>query len=403
MAWKDELLPASFRGVEFHVEDESMGGGRRGQLHEYPGRDVPLREDTGRKARDKSVSGFVIGPDYMDARDALLEALEKFGPGELVLPWTGSMQMGVESFNVRHSNRDGGMCVFEMSFVQSGEATYPTARVATSQQTISAVEVVQETAIEQFGGEFDVDGLPAYGVEDAISSAEGGVAVLEKAVSKVGGMLNDPIGALEGTFGEAVSNPVELGTRIFGVLSKSEAVITSSDRMVAGYSVMDSLNLNRALTTLRALGLYPRVDRSGSTTPIRTQILNNQDAVNDVIRASIITQVSGMTAVMPLPVYDDAVQLRQETLAAIDAEMLLASDSMYLALADLRAKVHTDMTSRMQNAVRIKEVVPVQVQPALVLAYDLYESVDREGEIVARNRIRHPGFVPSETIKVLAS
>jgi len=59
------------------------------------------------------------------------------------------------------------------------------------------------------------------------------------------------------------------------------------------------------------------------------------------------------------------------------------------------------MTSRIQDAARLREITPSEVQPALALAYDLYESVDREGEIIARNRLRHPGFVPVEKIKVL--
>lgn len=403
MAWKDDLLPASFRGVAFEVESEEMSGGRRGQQHEYPFRDTPYFEDTGLKARSKNVPAYVIGPDYMAARDALLEALEKEGGGELVLPWTHQMQMVATSYRVVHSNAEGGMCRFDITFDQAGEAKFPTARVATSAQTISSVEVLEETAIAEFAKEFDVDGLPAYGVEDAISQAEGAVSEIEGAVGKVGGVLNNPIGALEGTFGEVVSNPVELGRRLFGVFSKVGAVITTSNSMVTGYSISDSLNLNRALTTLRALGLFQREERSGTLTPVRTRILDNRDAVNDLMRAAIITQVGGMTALMPLPVYDDAAQLRGETLAAIDDEMLQANDDLYVVLTDLRADVHTDMSARMEDAVRLKEIVPTQVQPGLVLAYDLYESVDREGEIIARNRIRNPGFVPSEPIKVLAS
>lgn len=403
MAWKDDLLPASFRGVPFEVESEEMSGGRRGQQHEYPFRDTPYFEDTGLKARSKNISAYVIGAEYMAARDALLEAIEKPGGGELVLPWTHQMQMVAGTYRLVHSNAEGGMCRFDITFDQAGEAKFPAAKVATSEQTISAVEVLEETALEQFAEEFSVEGLPAYGVEDAVTHAEGAVTEIEGVVGKVGGVLNNPIGALEGTFGEVVSNPVELGRRLFGVFSKVGAVITTSNDLVTGYSISDALNLNRALATLRAIGLFQRETRGESLTPVRTQIINNRDAVNDLVRAAIISQVGGMTAVMPLPVYDDAAKLRSETLAAIDDEMLLANDDMYVALVDLRAKVHTDMSIRMEDAIRLKEIVPVQVQPALVLAYDLYESVDREGEIIARNRIRNPGFVPSEPIKVLAS
>jgi prophage DNA circulation protein len=48
-------------------------------------------------------------------------------------------------------------------------------------------------------------------------------------------------------------------------------------------------------------------------------------------------------------------------------------------------------------------VTPAEPLPALVLAYDLYEDVARDGEITARNKIRHPGFVPAEKLKVLSA
>ena len=48
-------------------------------------------------------------------------------------------------------------------------------------------------------------------------------------------------------------------------------------------------------------------------------------------------------------------------------------------------------------------VTPEATQPALVLAYGLYEDAGREAEIVTRNKVRHPGFVPGgQALEVLA-
>jgi len=43
-----------------------------------------------------------------------------------------------------------------------------------------------------------------------------------------------------------------------------------------------------------------------------------------------------------------------------------------------------------------------EVEPALVLAYDFYEDPDREAEIIARNNIRHGGFVPAKDLNLLS-
>jgi prophage DNA circulation protein len=50
--------------------------------------------------------------------------------------------------------------------------------------------------------------------------------------------------------------------------------------------------------------------------------------------------------------------------------------------------------------------VPTDVLPALVLAYNQYKDLDRENEIITRNRtlIPHPGFLPSgDTIELLSA
>ena len=76
---------------------------------------------------------------------------------------------------------------------------------------------------------------------------------------------------------------------------------------------------------------------------------------------------------------------------------------MYRVLQDARTAVHQDIGERLDGAARLRLVTPAEPLPALVLAYDLYEDVARDGEIAARNKIRHPGFVPAEPMKVLSA
>ena len=401
MGWKEDLQPASFRGVPFHVTDDGGTGGRRGTLHEYPQRDNPYFEDMGRKGRGKTITGFVIGENYIQARDALLDALEAAGPGELIHPTFGSLTVSVPDFSYRQSNTEGGMCRFEISFLESGEVTYPTASVATSQQTIAAAEVLEASAIDTFVESFNIDGLPAFAAADAILTANNILQDLEDQLGSLGGVLTDPVGSIQAVMGELVKDPLALANRIFGLFNKAGAVLQSGLQFSQGFNDFDSINFARAFITLRAVNLFGNTSRAINPTATRSKIYDNRDALNALTRQALLVQAAGMTGVMPLPVYDDAIKLRTETLQALETESLNADDDTYLALEDLRAKVHNDMTSRIQDAARLREITPSEVQPALALAYDLYESVDREGEIIARNRLRHPGFVPVEKIKVL--
>ncbi|HSH72339.1 MAG TPA: DNA circularization N-terminal domain-containing protein [Methylophilaceae bacterium] len=397
MSWKEKLQPASFRGVPFVVESDDSKVGRRVQVFEYPQKDVPNTEDMGRKARERNLTAFVIGPEYMAARDNLLEAIEKAGPGELVHPWFGRMIVTVTDVSVSHSNAEGGMCRFQLAFVETGELAFPAANNAPGAQSARSVDVLEAAAKEDFSKVFSVDNLPDFAVQDAVSVFNKAITGLEGALGNVGGILGDPVSALPADLGDLVRTPIQLADRIFGLFSKTSAVIS----LASGLSDISSLNFLRVFKTLRSVALFPAGSSSGNT-PTRTRMATNTNAINQLLRQTLIAQSAGMTATMALPVYDDAVKLQSELLTTIDNESAQVNDSLFLALVDLRAKVHADMTVKVQNAARLVNLTPKVVQPALVLSYDLYESVDREGEIVARNKLRHPGFIPAETIKVLS-
>jgi len=122
MAWQDQLRPSSFRGVEFRVEEAIRGGGRRQALFEFPKRDEPYAEDMGRRARRFTVQGYLIGPDYIEQRDALIDALEEEGPGPLAHYLYGEFDVSVDNYTVSESRERGGLCRIDMQFMEAGEA-----------------------------------------------------------------------------------------------------------------------------------------------------------------------------------------------------------------------------------------------------------------------------------------
>ena len=61
-----------------------------------------------------------------------------------------------------------------------------------------------------------------------------------------------------------------------------------------------------------------------------------------------------------------------------------------------------DLTERARDNARLTTRQLLETAPALVLAYDYYEDAERDAEIVSRNAVRHPGFVPaSSPLRVL--
>lgn len=399
MAWQDQLQKASFRGVEFQVEGDDAAFGRRMQLHEYPQRDKPFVEDMGRKAREISLTAFLVGPEYMAARDRLLEAVEQAGPGELVHPWYGRLTVSIkdDGCRVTHSRDEGGMCRIRLAFIESGELAFPSAGEATGAKTLLAADALEELSIEQFAEEFSLDGFPAWVADDALAAAGDMLDTLDTVLSS--GILTDPVGTILGELSELFATPLTFARRVFGLFGKVEALW---GRYASG-AIFTPLNFLRAYSVLRAPQRFPPVTRASGVTPARTRLYDNRDALAALQRRAALVQASVMAAAMPLPVFDDAVALRRDLLAALDAEAALADDAAYVALSDLRTQVHRDMGARIRAAARLRDYAPGEVLPALAVAYDLYEDTARADEIVARNRIRHPGFVPPAPLKVLSA
>ncbi len=121
--WRDKYQAAKFRNAFFHVETEMRSSGRRVALHEYPKRNDPYAEDMGRSAKRFSVQGYLIGPNYLQLKDLLIEALEQDGPGtlRLPLPYQGAdIEVMVVQYAVTQTRERGGLCGIEMDFVEAG-------------------------------------------------------------------------------------------------------------------------------------------------------------------------------------------------------------------------------------------------------------------------------------------
>ena len=112
-----------------------------------------------------------------------------------------------------------------------------------------------------------------------------------------------------------------------------------------------------------------------------------QQAIQPVVRPDV-------------PVADDVIELRDNLNEAIHEASLKADPQHYLVLNSFRQTVVKHLTAVAQSGVRLVEITPPETLSALVLAYRRFGDATRSPEVVQRNRIRHPGFVPAVPIKI---
>ena len=155
MAWADRLLQGSFRGAEFGVQAHTAsGGGRRAQVHEYPGRDTPFVEDLGRRAHEFRLRAFVVGDDYDRDRDRLRAACNVRGPGILIHPYLGVMSAVCLDLRIIETTRQGRMATFDLTFVEAGGSSLPLSLLNPAALVASAVSAAQGAVRSAFSTGF---------------------------------------------------------------------------------------------------------------------------------------------------------------------------------------------------------------------------------------------------------
>lgn len=125
MSWRDNLRRASWRGVPFEAWHADTQVGRRVAPHEYPFRDTAWVEDLGRGMRRLSVVGFLVGDDCLEQQEAMVEAAEREGPGELLHPTFGLRQVSLVNLAVTSRHDLGRVVELSFQFLEAGERVYP--------------------------------------------------------------------------------------------------------------------------------------------------------------------------------------------------------------------------------------------------------------------------------------
>ena len=81
-------------------------------------------------------------------------------------------------------------------------------------------------------------------------------------------------------------------------------------------------------------------------------------------------------------------------MARLDIEGERAADELFGEFAAVRAQLVQAVPNADNAAARLVTYQPPITTPSLLVTWQLYEGIDREADVIARNRIRHPGFVP---------
>jgi len=466
MSWRDNLLDASYKGVSFYIKEHSYDFGRRTELKQFPNNDSPSLQDFGQDASEITVDAYVIANssnefDYFETRDALINAFNEIGVGELVHPYLGTMQVyPLGRARMRETTKEGGIAYFTMRFVRVNEEVQklilPSIKLQQANITIenlpttaedfnalidTAVELADKNAMDSLAEAFEA---ARAAVNNLTSTILGAINRLQSMVFRIQGAISGILGSFTGLLSGIVSsinNIVNAPCTLFNSIRNMADGLLSicgigqgglfggtegycSGLLRGDTTYLDGETIPATLGTsviTEGLVTIDEIDEDNIDYYIPdSQIVNTNVTIN-TFKYSILTALMKVCIRTDFLSSQDAIAFALYISDAIDTFLTRLGDQqdnsgygftegdfidnslLTSAVTDLRKIFVQAMYAKASNiASTIDYKVTAECLPAMILAYDKYEDLSREQEILDINSIRHPGFLPSgQTIRIL--
>lgn len=414
---------ASFRGVTFEVKDRSFTSGRRTQVHEYPNKDTPYTEDIGKKAQSFQVQAFVIGDNYAARRDALIRACEREGSGILIHPDYGTKNVNCDGITVKESSEQRRMAVIDMTFIEAGEKAMPSIATDWLGSITGSVRSLIDSARDSFvsiyrisSGISELTGLIGEISDVCVDVVEGissGIGYTSGLKSDITGNINsvaDVIKTATGMKNNAkvyahapakMAEDIETSySAITELVGKSDAnTATSLDSVKTGVDV-------KAFKTVQKLSSASNATKTANMVNNATAEKTCMQQLEQYTKQLVVACEAQTIAKINFASTDEANEVLEQFLTDVEEveffEDIEPANEIIEALRDLKRNVVEYVREIIVQLPQTKTINLGETTPSLVLAYELYEDLDRADEIVKKNAIKYPQFLPAnKDLKVL--
>lgn len=399
------LRSASFRGLSFELPQDDHAFGRRVVTHQYPGRDEPFHEDMGSDIDDFSLEAIIQGENFVRAADAFEAALKKAGPGTLIHPHMGQLTVIVKSGRRSHSTDSVGEVRFSITFEKYGGPRFPSNASNSAAGLSLAGDGLFDSILGDFGDRFNLALKPDFITGDALFRVQGFSANIASAFA-------------HGGFGSIASlilpsawdvRSSDFGLSVISIFKNITSLINPAKKPMVGpatpsaFARSDIPSLVQAMTSVAA----PTVPSATASSPTRA---NNAQSLDYLFRASTLASAAQSARYADYESKDQAIAIRDMMGGQIVTlrNQLGASgwDESWKASGNLLAALTRDINDRVGRLPRTVRIQPQSTRTALDLANRLYgdnpaEIFSRADDLVKRNSIRHPGFIPVKSLEVL--
>jgi len=388
------LRPGLVNGVKAFFSTATTRGGRKATARAILSSDEQQVSDTGRKQRNYTITIYIsalyekgpfadskwqISQDYLERRTAILAALEGPEPFSITHPWEGEItDLVCVDFDLSEEITSVGVGRITCELIRKTVGVVPVEQEGTAATVRNLQEDVDTSLSAMLASAWNVDPALIKQAENAIAKLEAGYAQVEAVADTVQQVAQ----AVNG-FASAISDAV---AEVAGIITSPLQVITSIQNVL---TAMDNIfpTLDAAFTALQTgFDFGEDGNDSPATTPNLIQQRANDDALNTVFQASFLSRA-----------YVAATELDLSTIARIeDVEAILdaqhervvtgrgATPEVNEAMYAIRTAFAAFLRDQRSQAFDTATILVGTTTPRL-LAYQLYESDERAGDLRALN------------------
>jgi prophage DNA circulation protein len=421
--YEELLLQGSFRGAGFNYVSGDDETGRRVQAFLFPGQDVKSFQDLGQDDGDIVVNGIVSGDDYTAQADALRAAFQKSGPGALVHPWLGTVQVVQKpgrpaKFSFKAESLR--ICTFTATFLRYKPVPAP----GLLSTLLSALSGLRTAAVEMLTTLLAPVAL-VLGVVSQVESLVGEVETIlgslippsskpqiaAAAVTPLAALAAVSSAPLDATFAATVSAALA-GTSAAIAATTTPAIPAA---VAPGGSTVTPAPVDGRVTAALLLAAATRLGAATLTAaPIA---IPPGPALILCAQLFLIADATTAADTIDFTSQQEAMAWRDTITAAIDKATLAAAAlvpssptagaALWLALVALRASWITDMNVLIGTLPPVVAFTPPGGAPVWQLAQflagdDPTTVIATYQDLIARNDIFHPAEPPPGPLEVLA-
>lgn len=400
--WSSALWPASWNGFPFYVETEGRPAMRRIVAHELPMCDTPFLQDLGQGARKLTVDAY-LASDTADLDALALEALlTEGGSGQLVLPTGGPIMARPLEWHPQYKLSQHGMMGFTITFYEDLGGSAVSIGDFLGATVFALTEGLGPIAAA-FAGALQIVGTVGAVINAALDAYQSAVATLALIASTE---AMDPTIASQVTIaGTALMAQAEAGFTAAALDSTLGQALVDYARLIG-----DGLSSDDAAAAFGALAdAAPVTGLAGTAAPLAAATpwngtIAQQASARNSARIGILLRMAVIAA------YAEAIgrQSFASRPAGLTARGLWAERSdlalqeaaggeavdVFEAVAQLQGAVIDFLSTEITTLAPVVTVTAPLSLPALVHAWRLYADPTRADELVARNDVVHPLFMP---------